>query len=262
MPSVSVIMSVYNGAEYLDDAIKSIVEQKFTDFECIIIDDCSTDLTEQIIQEWKKRDSRIIIFRNEKNIGLTKSLNKGISHAQGVYIARMDADDIADPLRLSKQYDFMNEHKEMALCGSFGWIIDNKGAQVRKKILPIEYKDIKKKLLQNNQFIHSSLFIRHDVLKEVGDYDEGFKRSQDYELVLRVAAFHIVANISEPLISWRYTKQSLSWQSKGQEWFALKARWKAINQYHYPFFKGAVIIILRTFWMLLPGSLRRLRYEY
>lgn len=262
MPSVSVIMSVYNGELHVETAVRSILQQEqFSDFEFIIIDDCSLDTTWQILQSWQKNDSRIVLFKNEVNVGLTKSLNRAIAHAKGEYIARIDADDIADPLRLSKQHSFMEQNKDIALCGTFGWIIDSGGRKIREKKFPTEHAEIKKMLIYNNQFIHSSLFIRRNILNEIGGYDEHFKKSQDYELAFRIAAVHKVANIAEPLISWRYGKQSLSWQNRGQEWYALQARIKAVRKYGYPTLKGVVIILFRTLWMLLPGSIRRLRYE-
>src|SRR3989338_3332237 len=156
MLSISVIMSVYNGELYVDSTIRSMLQQEqCPDFEFIIINDCSLDKTGEILEDWQKKDSRIVVLKNEKNLGLTKSLNKALAHATGTYIARIDADDIADSLRLSKQFAFMELNKDVALCGSFGWIIDADGHRIREKKFPTAYTEIKKKLLYNNQFIHS-----------------------------------------------------------------------------------------------------------
>ena len=122
-------MSVYNGAKFLGEAIDSILAQTFTEFEFIIIDDASTDDSLKIINSYK--DARIIVVKNTKNHGLTKSLNIGIAKAKGKYVARMDADDISMPKRLEKQFDFMEEHPEFAFCGSKAISINEEGQEVK-----------------------------------------------------------------------------------------------------------------------------------
>jgi len=243
-PRITVLMSVYNGRGHLREAIESILTQTFKDFEFLIIDDASTDNSREII---KKYPVKLII--NEKNLGLTKSLNKGLKQAQGKYIARMDADDIASPYRLEKQFYFMEEHKDIVLCGSLGWIINEKGEVIGKK--NVETENIKKKLLFNNQFIHSSLFFK----KELGFYNESFERAQDYEFVLRIASKYKVANLKEKLISWRKSENSLSFSSKKQQKCALKARWWAITKYNYPALKGLFHIVLRALCLVIPNKL-------
>lgn len=249
-PKITVLMSVYNGKEHLRESIESILSQSFQYFEFLIIDDASTDNSREIIKEYH---SRVKLIINEKNLGLTKSLNKGLKLAQGQYIVRMDADDISLPYRLEKQFNFMEGNKEVVLCGSLAWIINEKGERIGEK--NVETENIKEKLLFNNQFIHSSLFFK----KELGFYDESFQRAQDYEFVLRVASKHKVANLKERLISWRKSEKSLSFSSKKQQRCALKARWWAITKYGYPKLKGLFHIILRTGWMLVPNKLAFLK---
>ena len=112
---ISVIMSVYNGEEYLREAIDSVLKQSFSDFELIIINNCSTDHTGEILARYASLDARVKVHTNEVNLRLPSSLNKAISLAEGKYIARMDADDICMPDRLEKQYDFMESHPDIAL---------------------------------------------------------------------------------------------------------------------------------------------------
>src|SRR6185295_3491651 len=116
-PQVSVLMSVYNGEKYLKEAMESILNQSFPDFEFLIFNDSSTDSGREIILSFN--DPRIVLVDNEKNIGLTKSLNKGLSLAKGKYIARMDADDISDAGRLNEQVNYMEKNSDVAVCGSW-----------------------------------------------------------------------------------------------------------------------------------------------
>ncbi|MDD4353774.1 MAG: glycosyltransferase family A protein, partial [Candidatus Nanoarchaeia archaeon] len=124
---ISVIMSAYNTERYIAEAIESILNQTFKDFEFIIIDDGSTDDSLKIIKRYVKKDRRIKLIHNKKNIGLTKSLNKGLKIAKGQYIARMDADDISLPQRFQIQYDFLEKNKDIFLIGTTAFLIDDKG---------------------------------------------------------------------------------------------------------------------------------------
>ncbi len=260
-PKVSVIMSVYNGERFLNDAIDSILCQTFSDFEFVIVDDKSIDNTNNILREYSKKDERIKIIKNSENIGLTKSLNKAIKQSKGTYIARIDADDISEPKRLEKQVRFMDDSSGVVLCGSLGWIIDGKGKKIKEKNLKTDYSDIKKSLLFNNQFIHSSLFIRKDILDEEGLYNENFKKSQDYELVLRLASKYKIVNLPDRLIRWRMNYNSLSWSDKEQELCAIRARWLAITKYGYSKLTGLFHIILRVGWLLLPRNIKMKKFE-
>ncbi len=121
---VSIIMPVYNSSGYLSDAIESILSQTYSDFEFIIIDDASTDNSIEIIYSY--HDPRIVLLKNDINLGVTHSLNKGIKHARGKYIARMDADDIALPQRIELQVDFLEKNPEFILVGSFFEVIPEK----------------------------------------------------------------------------------------------------------------------------------------
>src|SRR5438046_2743554 len=135
MPTVSVIMSVYNAQRYLAAAIDSILAQTFTDFEFIIIDDGSTDRSSQILADFANKDSRIRV-ETRANKGLTRSLNEAIALSRGEFLARMDADDIALPNRLEVQVRFMREHRDVVLLGGGYELIDGAGRFLRKMIPP------------------------------------------------------------------------------------------------------------------------------
>ena len=123
-PAISVLMSVYNGGRYLADSIRSILDQSFGDFEFLIVDDASSDGSLEIIEEFACNDKRIVILRNECNLGLTRSLNLGLDRARGKYIARQDADDISLPKRLEKQWEFLEANHEIGVMGTAYYLIN------------------------------------------------------------------------------------------------------------------------------------------
>lgn len=255
-PEISILMSVYNGDVFVTEAVESILGQTFTDFEYIIIDDASTDKTSEILAQYAAQDPRIRIFKNEKNMGLTASLNLGLVHAKGKYIARMDSDDLSLRERLMTQYWFMEEHPPVVAVGSAVVVIDEQGRQLGEKSLAISTEEIKSKMLFNNQFIHSTLFLKADVLKESGGYNETFKKSQDYELMLRLSSRYPVVNLKEKLLQFRLHGDSLSWTSRDQQQYAIRARWLAITKYHFPFLSGCWHIGLRLVWLLVPRKIK------
>lgn len=201
MPKVSVVMSVYNAEKYLREAIESILNQTFKDFEFIIIDDASTDNSLKIIESYK--DPRIVMLKNEKNIGLTKSLNRGLKIAKGEYIARMDADDVSLPTRLQKQCSFLDKNSNCAVCGTFVFLIDSQSNIIGKSVKPIKSKDISKELQFNNCLTHGSVMMRKTVLEMVGFYDEEIKRAQDYDLWVRISEIFEIRNLPKFLYCWR-----------------------------------------------------------
>lgn len=212
---VTVLMSVYNGEKYLHEAIDSILNQTFKDFEFIIINDCSTDDTAKILESYK--DSRIRIVTNEKNIGVAKSLNKGLQLAQGRYIARMDADDISALNRLQKEVDFLHAHEDCAVVGTFTTIIDENSQPLLRYERPIEDADIQKSLWKENCLAHGSVMMRKQALDDIGIYDESIKRAQDYDLWLRLSEKYHLANIPEYLYSVRHHDKSISAQYREEQ---------------------------------------------
>lgn len=205
-PKVTVLMSVFNGEKYLREAIDSILNQIFRDFEFIIINDGSIDKTAEILKGYQ--DSGIKIINNSENMGLTKSLNRGLKIARGEYIARMDADDISLPQRLERMLIFFDRNKDISLLGSSYIEIDERGRELRVCRLATEDEEIKGKLLLGNQF--GSEIFRRSCLEKIGSYREEFKYAQDYDLVLRISEKFKVANIGVPLYKYRISFQSIS----------------------------------------------------
>ena len=203
MTKVSVLMSVYNGERYLREAVESILGQTYTDFELIIVDDGSTDSTWQILTDYARLDSRIILTRKEKNFGLSHSLNMGLSLAQGEYVARQDADDVSLPERLATQVEFMERHPDYVLIGSGGISIDEESRRIGTFERLERYEQILEHILLDNQFTHTAVMFRHRVVKSLGIYAENLPLAQDYDLWLRIALRHPVMNLRHPLVKYR-----------------------------------------------------------
>jgi len=178
--NISVIMSAYNSETSIFNSVKSILDQTYENLNLLVIDDFSNDKTFEILKEIAKSDERLNIYSNNKNIGLTKSLNKLIKISTGQYIARQDADDLSSKTRLEDQIKFLNNSNFHA-CTTRAVSLQNKN----KKIPAISYYFPKKiSMRYKNPFIHGSLMIQADVLRSVGGYDDNFKYAQDYKLFI------------------------------------------------------------------------------
>jgi glycosyltransferase involved in cell wall biosynthesis len=204
LPLVSVLMSVYNGERFLSQAIESILNQSFGDFEFIIIDDGSKDTTWGILTKAANQDARIRLLRNDSNLGLTKSLNMGLTLAKGAYIARQDADDIAQSMRLATQLALFEETPGLVITGSAYWVIDGNGQLLRIDRHPVDDTSIRWQMLFHNSFAHSSVMVRSDVLAAYSlSYNEECRYAQDYELWSRLLEYGTASNCKEPLVSYR-----------------------------------------------------------
>jgi glycosyltransferase involved in cell wall biosynthesis len=199
-PTVSVIMPVYNTAEYLVEAIESILSQSLRDFEFIIIDDGSTDASGEILGRYKDIDSRIRVERQE-NSGIVMALNKGMKMATGKYIARMDSDDISLPERLARQVAFMESHPEVGVCGTACRLF---GGSAGVSWTTTDPEEIKSRLLFWPCMSHPTVMMRRDVVvKENLYYKPDFKMAEDYELWVRFSQYAQLANLPEVLLLYR-----------------------------------------------------------
>lgn len=201
MPKISVLLPVYNGQQYLKEAVDSILAQTFTDFELILLDDCSTDATEQIIRTFT--DERIVSRRNEHNMGISATLNRGIRMAKGEYIARMDADDLALAHRFQKQVDYLNNHPEIGVLGTwittFGEGIENQGFH-----FPTDPDQLKAEALFFCPLAHPSVMIRKSVMQQ-GNlwYSEEFNGMEDHYLWWQVCGLSRISSLPETLLNYR-----------------------------------------------------------
>jgi len=207
-PQVAVIMSVYNGARYLREAVDSILKQSFIDFEFIIINDGSTDETQRIIDSYE--DKRIISIPQD-NRGLATSLNRGIKVARAEYVARIDADDMALPNRLQQQVLFLDNNPTYVIVGSFMEFITADGHPIYIQETPLSSTDIKKSIESaSNPFLHPSVMIRKIPLLNCGLYNEALLSGQDRDLYYRLMKEGEMANLPICLGKYRLTPGAIT----------------------------------------------------
>ena len=187
-PAISLIMSVYNGEDYLAEAIESVINQSFTNWELIIINDCSTDSTPEILNKYALTDNRIKVHTNEVNLRLPSSLNKALTLAEGKYIARMDADDICLPDRLEKQYDFMEKNPDVALSSCKYLTLKNGVYSSGGCGGKCDTESVKSLLLVTNPILHPGIIAKAEVIKEL-KYDKNFTCTEDMELWTRFVMY-------------------------------------------------------------------------
>ena len=209
MPKVTVLMSVYNEEGFLKESIESILSQNFSDFEFLIINDASTDSCREIILSCD--DSRIVLVDNEKNIGLTRSLNKGLQLARGEYIARIDADDVAFPFSIEKRVHFLDAHNDFVLVSGGYEVIDEQGNKMSTYINHSEDEIIREGLLGVN-IIGSHTLYRKQAAFRIGLYNTRYKYAQDYDFSLRMSEIGKVYNMNEVLYKRRVHQKSITSQ--------------------------------------------------
>ena len=214
-------MAVFNEQATITQSVKSIINQSYLDWEMIIIDDHSTDNTFQLLSELAKKDNRISVLRNEKNIGLAKSLNIGLKKNNSELIARMDGDDISKPSRLEKQVSFMLANPDIDVLGTGAELIEDDETVVGSAFLPQEHESIKKVILKKSVFFHPSVMMRNSFVQTAGGYNEKLKRSQDYELWVRgLSCGAQYQNLNEVLISYRTSIYSKSLKTLVSEFYS------------------------------------------
>lgn len=207
MPRVTVLMPVYNGEQYLRETMDSILGQVFSDFEFLIVDDGSTDGSAAIIDSYK--DERIRVLKNPTRLKLSGALNRGFDEARGQYIARMDADDISLPNRLAIQVAFLDQHKDMGLCGSWVKMFGNRKTTIYRA--PVGYEHIRAKALFDNPFVHPSVMLRKALFdRHKLRYDGSYYPTEDYELWTRAVPCFPCDNIPKVLLHYRVHPNSMT----------------------------------------------------
>jgi len=225
-PSVSVLMPVYNAGNFLADALESILNQTYGDFELIIVDDGSTDSTAEILSEFQNKDKRIRVFRNRSNLGIVQTLNKGISHCSGKYIARMDADDISKHDRFEKQIHYMERNPEVSVLGASVSYIDAEGTLLNV----IRQCKLDRSLLSANPLLHPSVVMRKKILDETGArYEEKYRYAEDYYLWLLLSRIGRIHAISDVVLYYRLSSHATRVKNlKGVIWATLIVKWDAV----------------------------------
>ncbi len=200
-PLVTVLMPVYNGSKYLGEAIESILNQTFNDFEFLIIDDKSKDNSVEIIRSYN--DQRIRLIQNNENIGQSLTLNRGIRLSTGRYVARLDQDDISLPNRLKAQFEYMEKKPWIGLLCCQVWDVDENRKFISTKKKPVSHHQNMWKLLYHCSLYHPTVFIRKCVLSNIKPYDKNYAPCADYELWSRLIYRVKVEQINEVLVHRR-----------------------------------------------------------
>lgn len=205
-PSITVLMTVFNGGRHLAPAVRSILSQSHTDFEFLIVDDASTDGSIEALRSFAVGDSRIRLLLNDRNKGQTACLNQGLREAKGKWIARQDADDLSLPGRLAAQWAVIQSCPDLVLVGVNGWIINEEGSITGMIHAPLHDSGIRWSMPWRNPFIHTGVMFR------AGDgiYDEEFRICQDWDFWSRLAERGRLANLSDRLVAYRHSEKSLS----------------------------------------------------
>lgn len=249
MPKVTIITATHNGSQFIRETIDSVLSQTYSDFEYIIVNDASTDTTKDILEEYAKKDARITVCHNEKNLERSASRNIWIKKAQWEYIAFIDDDDIWEKNKLELQTKFLEDHTDYIFCGTQTIFIDTHSIKIWESHLIEKNEDIKNKFLIYNPFVFSSIVIRRS--SNLQPFDERTSMAEDYKFLLGNGTYGKVINLKEPLTRYRLASNS---SLKHQ----LRLRYNCIKnciQYRkeYPNFYQAIFLWISLFF--LPYSM-------
>ena len=231
---MSVVVPANNAERYISEAIESVLNQTFEDYELIIVNDGSTDRTEDIILDYQKMDPRIIYLKNEENLRICRTLNRGLEAARGDYIARMDADDWSYPARLEKQLDYMRNNPDVVLVGSFIHVADGDMNVLNTRSYPLTDREIRSTLLKYSTFAHPVVMYKRQEALKCGKYDPSLYDSEDYDFYFRIGRHGKFANLPETLLKLRTHKKSVSHtRIQRQTLLTLYIKLKAVVEYEY-----------------------------
>ena len=209
IPRVTVVMAVYNAAQFLHQAVASVLAQTYCDFELIIVDDSSSDDSLSILQSVD--DPRVRIIGHNTNMGAALSRNDALAAAHGEFVAIMDADDVCAPTRLERQIAFLEANPLVGLVGSGVYDnIDESGAVLYTSYLPEDNETIQQALVEEWCFFHSSIMFRRESYEHVGGYRKEFEPAEDHDFLLRILEHCQAHNLYERLVSYRLNPKGLS----------------------------------------------------
>jgi len=232
---VSVVIPCFNAENFVEEAVRSIMTQSYSNLQIILIDDCSTDKTGDILRRLEQEDSRIVYCKNSTNLKLIETLNKGIALATGEYIARMDADDISMPLRLAKQVEYLEANPDCGVVGTSGMYLNDQLIK-GKFCKPVLDHQIKDELFFDSPFIHPSIMMRKSLMPT---YDSHFYQVEDYALWVKLSKVTKFHNIPEQLIKYRILENSETRKSQSDH----LGRHIALKRVHAYLFKVNNILL-------------------
>lgn len=252
MTRVSIVLPTYNGAKWIKRSIQSVQTQSFTDWELLVVSDGSYDETEEIVLSLCKEDSRILFIKNEDNLGIQKTLNRGIEKSQGQYIARIDDDDIwSDNRKLEKQVNFLDSNPEGILVGTGTIVVDETHVEMFRYLNPETDQDVRDSILRRNPFTHSSVLFRKKYKGVTFLYSESpqYKNIEDYELWLRMGAVGKFYNIPDHCVSFMSRAGSITQKNRYSQFLRSIA---LIRQYkkRYPKYWSSLLFAYMRIFLL------------
>ncbi len=261
----SIILPTYNGADRISRAIESVLNQQYKDWELIVVDDGSTDSTNAVVNAFVVQDSRIRYVRQVENAGIQKALNRGLYESRGVYVARIDDDDVwIDTHKLQDQVHFLHLHPGHVLVGT-GVIVSVKGKEVFRYLMPVTDHDIRKRMLGKNCFVHSTVVFKKETALLVGGYSESslLRHCEDYDLWLRLGMHGNLHNLPTYTTEYTLRPESLSGQHKKRQLainVGLIRRYRdAYPKYVFWCFVGYIRFIAYGLYTCIPFPLLRHR---
>lgn len=263
---ISIILPAWKEAKYINRAINSVLSQTYSMWELIIIDDGLYEVKYQEIKEYIKKDKRIILLKNENNLGIQRSVNKGLRLAKGEYVARIDDDDEwIGKDKLQKQVEFLDNNPDYVLVGTSVIIVNEEGEELSRYLLPKTDKEIRKTLLFKNNFINSSIVFKKDIVLGLGGYNEreDVKHIEDYDLCMNLGMEGKMYNIPEYLTSYTIRKESISRNNRTKQFKGdIKLTKKYKNKYK-GYFLSIILGYLRLFFYQIFDSIpfTSLRYK-
>lgn len=209
MAAISILLPVRDNAAYLPEAIQSISEQSFKDWECLAVDDGSVDASGEILRRWAVQDPRVRVLDGGGR-GIVDALNRALGEARGEWIARMDGDDIAHPMRLEKQLAYLQAHPEVVACGTQVRYVDPRGRVIFPTDNPLDHAAILEQLQRglSGSLIHPTLMVSAKALNRVEGYREAYRDVEDFDLYLRLSELGELANVNKPLLDYRQHPKS------------------------------------------------------
>jgi len=222
-PCISVVMPVYNSQRFVGQAVESILNQTYRDFELIIVDDGSTDGSYDILQDYARSDDRIVLVR-QANGGVAAASNRGLAVSRGEFLARMDHDDIAMPYRFQRQVEYLKSHPECLAVGGKVLMIDTEGYPIRVCDVALTHEEIEARMPSNWAIFHPTMMARIQAMRSIGGYSIEFSNMEDLDLYLKLAEHGRLANIPEVLLQYRQHFSSLCYTKGRNEHQHLRER--------------------------------------
>lgn len=252
-PKISIITVTHNREAFIREAIDSILAQTFKDWELLVIDDASTDNTENIVNEYILKDPRIKYFKNEKNLGIARTRNKGLELALGEYIAPLDSDDKwLDNSKLQKQVEFLDINQDYALLGGGIIHIDANSNNTKKVLFPVYDSVIRNIILQFNPFVQSTLLFRKKVALDLGGYSTSYMICDDYDLWLKIGLKYKFTNIPQVLAGYRIHGTNITHTKR----LTTAREILEIVKLYAPYYKRPYLGILKAYMRILLSYIR------